>query len=34
VDWHRFDADPDSTFHFDANPDPDTDMEWHQNKTK
>jgi hypothetical protein len=23
VDRHRFDADPDPTFHFDADPDPD-----------
>jgi hypothetical protein len=29
VDRHRFDADPDSTFHFDADPEPNPD--WHQN---
>jgi hypothetical protein len=28
-DRHRFDADPNSTLHFDADPDPVPD--WHQN---
>jgi hypothetical protein len=31
VDRHRFVADPDPTFHRDADPVPDSDPDWHRN---